>query len=191
MNSCHVSALVPLTVSPYMRIIFLSPVISQDAFLLLAAPPSGQMIEMCWCFLKMESRVHVPSLVLINQVWRVMTSLPISQLHRHFQSTGMDEHFCHVCLFYTSSGRGTEYQVWCRCIQALLKYELTSSADFNWLWWTKIKNPSDNFCEAWSEHHLCQIWWRLDKISDLWIYFWTSKSNMVEIAINWCVEVGP
>jgi len=31
----------------------------------------------------------------------------------------------------------------------------------------KVKNPNDNFCEAWSEDSMCQVLWKSDNLRDL------------------------
>lgn len=75
-----------------------------------------------------------------------------------------------------------------RYITALLKYDLTSClvasprfwlAINGWTFW-QIKNPTNNFCKAWSEDCLCQTSRRLDKTCDLWKLVFLIKSKMVE-----------
>ena len=47
-------------------------------------------------------------------------------------------------------------------VQASLSYWLSQSNGF------EFEKAIWNICSAWSEDHICQVWWRLDRICGFW-----------------------
>ena len=127
-------------------------------------------------FVRLGLKITVANLVKIglsfrwNPIWQVAMSQPWAlpwfyQTQAFFERQTHQKHMFLLQLPHLSRCTKFSFDA-LKCCWDITSFQFALTEECFW-----VKNPYDNFRKAWSEEHLWQFWWRMEKENNFFLMF--------------------